>query len=464
MTCLVAIESDPKSAKIIEECWKDLAKDSNAKVLVYDSLATLAAEFAKPESSADKIVILMVPVEILGADPEKALVDLATLYNCDMLVSLFDDPAKSIRKLQSSITKNLIYKPIDPTIFKEHTRFVLFPAKKVKTQYVHTTVSKNKLESLKKFNFTQLSEAGFKIGKQYPLEMGKAYKFYHHFFQHQKNQHVWGRVVNEDDTSYEVIFAQISAAALNSVRKKIASVKVRFKNPSWRGLTSNTQTGIDIVIHIDDETIAMTIQQLIERTYSANLIMHKKDFKTADKIQADLLITDLAYEEAMLKNEFIELPKVIRLYQENLNRDEIEERLTLEYIRTEKPLDKAHLNKALKSIYPLIKEKETSQLTTISNEGVISLSEQMIVEEFSEAAMGFNHSNQFKVNEMIDIALTQEDETDLKEMKVKIHYVDEKPSEKVYFHQGILYGMKDEFLKQMRLWTLQMHIEKNKNK
>ncbi len=461
MTCLVAIESDPKSAQIIDECWKDVTKDSTSKVLIYDSLATMAAEFAKPENAGDKIQILMVPVEILGADPQKTLADLATQYSCAILVSLFDDPTKSVRKLQNSVTKNLMYKPIDPTIFKEHTRFVLFPGEKVKTQYVHTTVSKNKLESLKKFNIVQLCESGFKIEKQYPLVKGKAYKFYHPHFQHQKNQHAWGRVVHEDDTHFEIAFAHISAAALNSVRKVIAGTKQRFKNPVWHGVAENTKTAIEILIHIDDDTLSANIQELLERTFTGNTIKHKKDLKPPG-LTADLFITDLQYEELTLKNEFVAIPKVIRLFQENLSRDALEERLLAEFFRTEKPLDKSYLIKLIKAIFPLLQEKEASSLTTVPMEGVINLSEQMIVEEFSEAAMGFNHSNQFKVDDMIDIALTQEDETDLKEMKIRIHYADEKATEKVFYHQGILYGMKDEFLKQMRLWTLQMHIEKNK--
>ncbi len=465
MACLVAIEPDPKSSKIIDECWKDISKDGNHKILIYANLAAMAADFAKPENAANNIIALMVPIEILGAEPEKFLETLTTTYKCPVLVSLFDDPTKSVRKIESSIAKNLIYKPFDPTIFKEHTRFVLFPKQKIKTLFVHTTVAKNKLESLKKFKFTQLSELGFKIEKQYPLQMGKAYKFYHPYFQYQKNQHVWGRVVNEDAESYELSFAQMSNAALGNVRRKIASVKQRFKNPNWCGYKSRTQTGIDIIIHIDDDTVSATIQQLLERTFASNIIMHRKNFKTSEKISADLLITDLAYEPNTLKNEYLKLPALIRFQQENLDRDKLEERLEIEQFRLEKPLDKAFLVKVIKVLFPLLKEKEIGQITTVPAEGLINLSEQMIVEEFSEAAMAFNRAEPFKEDDMIDIALSQEDETNLKEMKVKIHYVDEKPSaEKSYLHQVVLYGMKDEFLKQMRLWTLQMHIQKNQNK
>lgn len=465
MTCLVAIESDPKSAKIILECWSDIAKDSGAKVLVFNTLAVFATEMLKPENSTDTVSVLMVPVESLGSDPTKALDDLAARYKTDILVSLFDDPSQPIKKLRASIVKNLIYKPFDPTILKEHTRFVLYPNQKVKTQFVHTTVSKSKLEYLKKFNITQLSEAGFKIEKGYALNVGKAYKFYHPYFQHQKTQHAWGRIVNEDDTNYEVAFVGLSAVPLSSVRKKIVATKQRFKNPNWRGVIKNTQTGIDIVIHIEDEPTALMIQQLIERTFTANLIMHKKDFKTSDKITADLLITDVAYEPAGLKNEFTEVPSIIRLQQETLIREDLEKRFEIEFCRLEKPLDKAFLIKVMKTIFPLLQENEASHITTVPTDGTIVISEQMIVEEFSEAALGFNHSERFNADQMIDIALTQEDETDLKEMKIKVHYVDEKPSvEKQYYHQAILYGMKDEFLKQMRLWTLQMHIQKNQNK
>ena len=315
MTCLVAIETDPKSIKVIEECWRDISKDTNHKVLIYNTLAAFTTDFAKPEHSADTILILMVPLETLGTEPEKTVEKLATTYKCSILVCLFDDPLKSVRRLESSIIKNLLYKPFDLTILKEHTRFLLFPNQKVKTQFVHTTVAKNKLESLKKFKFLQMSESQFKVDKAYPLVVGNAYKFYHSFFQHLKTQHVWGRVVAEVSDGYELSYAQMTPPVLLQIRKKIAASKQRFKSPHWSGIAGNNQTGADIVIHVEDDTAALIIQELIERTFKSNLIMHRKDFKTTSKIQADLLITDVPYEPNGIKAEFAKPPIISRLYQ-----------------------------------------------------------------------------------------------------------------------------------------------------
>ena len=88
----------------------------------------------------------------------------------------------------------------------------------------------------------------------------------------------------------------------------------------------------------------------------------------------------------------------------------------------------------------------------------------MELDEYSEAAMSFKAPVPLAVDSILDIALSQDDETLMKEMRAKVHYVDDAPrGDAGYSHQLILFGMKDEFLKLIRLWTLQKHIQKNKS-
>lgn len=466
MGCLVAIETDPKCCKEIEESWKDISKEHGHTVHIFKSLSDFSTEFLKPEFSAKNVLVLMVSQEKLGPEPEKQLAELKTKYKCEVLLSLFDDPLKPIKNLENYPVHNIIYKPFDLTIFKEHTRFSIFPNQNIKTQFVHTTISKNKFELLKKFKIVQLSEISFKIEKNFPLEMGKHYKFYHPLFLNKKQQSAWGQVVGEDATHYELIFTQLGNTPLSQIRKKVAGSAHKVKSPNWRWCEANKKFAIKIYLQLDDEATVKSFQELIERNFKDVQVVHKKQFKPNEKVQCDIVITEANHEKNSIKNDFTgDIPKIIRIYSDAnaTKREVIESRFEYETYRIEKPADKSFLVKAIRTLFPSVKENEPFQLVTVHMEEYFTLSEEISVVEFSEAGITFHYPKMISPDEVLKIALPQEDETQIKEMKTKIHYVNQNINEeKMYLHQTILFGMKDELLKLMRLWTLQIHIKKNK--
>lgn len=458
MSFIVAIEPDPKTIKFINEALAELAKLLNYKVIVSTDLAAFKTEWAKPEYQDKPIALMILNAESVATNTLEAVTALKELYKCDLLISLFDDP-KFVRNADVWPIQNLLYKPFDVTILKEHTRFALMKNKKVQTQYVHTTRSKAEIESLKKLKAIQLTETGLKIAKVHPLVVGEVYKFYHPLFANNKQQHIWGRCVSETDQWYELMFCQLNPVILSSVRKKIVAAPTKLKNAVWTGRNKINLTNLIICLNISDEGQNAAIADLLQRNFEDISFLDKKDLKGRSRL--DLLITDVALDKRQLETQFEPTMTYIRLTTPNkpIKRIELEERFTHEVLRLEKPVDKAILVKMIKQLFPLLKEKENQQPITIGFEEPLMLSTLIAVEEYSEAAVGFRQSVKIPLDTMLDITLSQEDESLLKEMKAKVHYVDEGPSsDGVFYHQMILYGMKDEFLKLIRLWTLQRHI------
>ena len=329
---------------------------------------------------------------------------------------------------------------------------------KVQTQYVHTTKAKAEIESLKKLKGIQMTETGFKIGKIQPLIIGCVYKFYHPLFTNNKQLHIWGRVISENENSYELLFCQLNPVILSSIRKKIVGAPTKIKNATWTGRNTTNVTSITVCINISEEGQNAVIADLLNRNFENLNFIDKKELKGRANI--DLLITDVAFEKRQLENQFEPNMTYIRLIPNKpIKRIELEERFIHETLRLEKPLDKAILVKMIKQFFPLLKEKEPQQIITINFEEPLMLSTLIEVEEYSEAAFAFKMPAQISIDTMLDITLSQEDESLLKEMKAKVHYVDDRPNGSgTYLHQMILYGMKDEFLKLIRLWILQRHI------
>lgn len=475
MGYVVAIERDPKCFKEIQDSWSEVTVELNHEMSLFSSLTDFQEFMTDPENESKKPLLILIAIEELRLllpeteDLETKIQKLKELYGSEIMISLFNDPVKSIKNIETLSVRNVLYKPFDLTILKEHTRFALSHGKLVKTQHVHTTQTETIIEHLKKFTLLEVSEFGFKITKKYPLEKNKAYKFYHPIFSHRKTQHIWARMINETDTHYELFFCQNTNAVLSQIRKHIASSKNKVKTPQWIGVSDNTQTNLKIALQTDEKT-AEAIQEVLNRYYQGLTFINCLDVGSADAssgssttlIEADVLITDIKHSDSSLQTQFSNQPLIIRLFDENLTRLELKPRLEVEYLRLEKPADRSVLIKLFHLLFPKIAvSDEVLQLTAVVNE-ITALAEVIKIKEFSEAAMLFSDKHIHELGEVIEIALPQEDENHLQEVIGKVHFVSEKPEQdKLTLQQFVLFGMKDEYLKTMRLWSLQKHIEKN---
>ena len=461
MGYIVAIEPDAKTVKDIVENWTVLAKNLNHKVLTFDTVDAFKAEIKKPEYVNPIIVLIMVPAEAIPANSIEYINELKAAYSCEIIVSLFDSP-KFAKIIDQWPVQNFIFKPFDLTILKEHTRFALLKSQKVQTEYVHSTVAKAEIEALRKFKILQLTEFGFRINKAFPLITGEVYKFYHPLFANQKQQNCWARVMATTDAGYELLFCQINSGVLAQIRKKLLAGS-RVKGALWPGRVSTKNAMVAIHINMSEEGQNAVLTDLLTRNFGNILFVDKKYLRPVGSAKVDLVISDTAYQKSEIENHFGIGVTFIHLNAKLLARPELESRFSLETVRIEKPLDKAILVRVIKQLFPLIAELDPAPLMTVNYDEQLMQSSMMELEEYSEAAMSFRAPVPLAIDSIMDIALSQDDETLMREMKAKVHYVDDSPKgDTGYGHQLILFGMKDEFLKLIRLWTLQKHIQTNK--
>lgn len=466
MGYLIAIESDPKCFKEIQESWGEVAKELNHEVLIFKTFEECRTQFLKPEFANKVVLIVMITLEETQGDVAKTVTEIKEKFKCDTLLSVFEDPLKPFRKSSTLPVQNILFKPFDLTILKEHTRFALLHGQKARTQYVHTTQVNAEIELLKKFKILQMAEFGFKIDKFHKLEKGKAYKFYHPLFANKKNQHIWARCFGEDENSYELLFCQIDPVVLSQIRKKVATSPTKVKNPTWLGLTEeNKQETIKVAIQIAEEATEKTYIDLLERNFTNLTFIANKDIDPKQKLECDVLITEMQYDTKGIEGQFTKKPLIIRIYDKPIPRAELELNFEFEFLRFEKPLDKALLVKMLKLYYPALKEKEEIPKLTAQMDEFANMTEIIKIQDFSEAAILFNDTHKFNLGQIVDISLPQEDESNIQEIKAKVHFVSEKynnDKEKLYTEQFVLFGMKDEHLKLIRLWALKKHIDKKK--
>lgn len=485
MPYLVAVEHDAKCADDISASWKDLAKELGHEFLLFNSLLEMRTELKKPEHLDKALALILLPVEEIPSssspqsknnDTAAAIAALKEEFRCDLLISSFDDPLKPL-KAHNWPVPNIIYKPFDITILKEQTHFALSPGEKTKTQFVHNAQSEGQIEVIKKFNLLELSEFGFKADKTYPLVVGGVYKFYHPLFENKKSDytlmHTWARVLSETANHYELCFCQITAGVLSQIRKRVASSTQKVKHPAWQAPQTDVfkhaqKKALTVALELSDANLIQSLQELLKRNFK-NLntveivpVQHdpKKPILVTNPVAADVLITELEHQQKTLDAQFgAATPLVIRLTDESLERDQIEKRWAFETLRCDSHIDKAHLIKSLTLLFPLL-EAGGEEIVRMSIElrEVISMSEIAKTQEISEAAICLMSTNRLETHQMIDLALPQKDEAQIKEIKAKVHFSDAKKSAQGYQTQVVLFGMRDEVLKELRLWTLHQHI------
>lgn len=468
MGYLIAVEHDPKCIRELTEAWQEVAKQLGHELMICPNLAELRAEMQKSERQSLPAVLLLVSLEELKIDEKKSDVaaeveKLKAEFKCDVMVSCFDDPLKPHKKSDLWPVNNIIYKPFDLTILKEHTRFALHHSKKIRTLYVHNAQIESEVEVIKKFQLLELSEFSFKVDKKYPLKPGQVCKFYHGLFSNKKSQHAWVRVVNETPEHYELLFCQSIAVVLGQIRKRVAASTQKVKNPHWAGRADVANQTLHITLQLNDEKTVQAAQELLSRNFQNLSFTLPAEIDNSKKIKTDVLLTDVEYTPSQLESQFESAPLVIRFFENPVTeRQQIEKLLQSETLRFEKNFDRAHLVKAFKALFPqLVAAEEIQILSALMNEP-ISLSEVAKVQEFSEAAVLMTRSEHQPLNEMIELALPQEDESNIREIKAKVHYSSDKPADKGLFEQQlVLYGVRDEVLKQIRLWSLHQHIAKN---
>lgn len=467
MPFIVAVESDAKNYKEIQENWVDVARDTGHEILLFKSIADMDADFAKPENASRTAILVMVNAESVTGDLTTVLNGIKEKYRCDLLLTAFDDKTKPIKNIEKLPVHNVIYKPFDLTILKEHTRFAILRGQKLKSMYVHTTQSPAIIESLKRFKILQLSEFAFKISKSHKLDLHKCYKFYHPLFANKKQQHAWGRVINATGDYYELLFSQNKNPVLAQLRRRVATSTQKVKAPNWIGLSENTQNALVVGIQIQDEPTQKSLEELLSRNFKDFFFILNKEIDPKTKLSCDVLITEMDHDQKSIEAQFEKKPLVIRVFEKDIERVELEKRFETEFIRMEKPIDKALLVKYLKYCFPqLVEGDEEIQRITATLDEPTMIAEELLIQDFSEASISFTDIIKHELGEIMEIALPKEDEANIQEIKARVNFAADKPEgpskEKVYNHQFVLFGMRDELLKSLRLWALQKHIAKKK--
>ncbi len=471
MSYLCVIDKDSKITAEIKSASEKLLPEAKLTFISFQNLPELD-QFIETETNKDptkptevKISLLVLSADGLADLSQESLQKIRDKYKSRIVLTPFEDPLKPLKKIETWPIENIIYKPFDPNILQEHLRFSAIDDRKLTPLAVHSSKESCKIEKIRRHPFAALSDFGFKLKSKTKFEVGKVYKFYHFIFQNQKKSSLWAKLVYKNEEDHEFIFCHPSLPVLNNLRKKATDPKSKLKDIIFHGSDKNrtlerVQVGIEM-------TGAEELKSFIARRFPAiEVIDITPDGKAAatgsGPAQPHVVVSEAKYDAKSFTARFGADALYFHVTNDPLpDREEALTVLSFESARLPKPLDRNYFLRLMMAYFPALKDADPVAVSWFSVTEDSLHSEIVVAKEFSEAAFMYERDSLLPRGNYQEFALPQEDETELKILKAKIQWADEKPQQnKLFLHQVIFYGIRDNLLKKIRLWQLQAHISK----
>ncbi len=472
MPFLCVIDKDSKAATEISTATEKLRQETKLEYKAFASL-TEFEHFIQTESKKDpskptdvEISFLILSSDSIPNISKEALDKLKERHKVQRLVvTAFYDPLHPLKKIETWPADNIIFKPFDQAILQEHLRFSGLLGKKITPVAVHSAKENFEIEKIRRYTFTALSEFGFKITSKSNFELNEAYKFYHFIFQDQKRLSLWAKPIYHQGDDYEFIFCCPTAAVITQLRKKSLESKSKLKAVPFQGWQKNKDLRkIKVGLELANPDEVAALKDFFSRRYPDAETIDIIDDRTPPKPSPlHLFISEKKYDMKYVHERFG--ADCLYFYITNelfKTRKEAEDTLRQQTARLAKPLDRHYLSRLLLSFFPALRDSEPLPIQWFTVPEETLFSETVIAQEFSEAAFVYERDKVLAPGHYQEFALPHEDESELKPLKAKIQYADDKPNSttKLFPHQVVFYGIRDDLLKKIRLWSLQTFIQK----
>lgn len=468
---ICVVDTDPKIVELIKIATAELCKDFNHELVHKTSMRELEQFRVEDKLNENIYTLLILSLETL--DPvitPDYLKGLQTKFKTNLVITAFQDLLKPLKKTETWPIENLIYKPFDSAILKEHLRFSFIRGEVVKTTAVHSSKDENQIEKIKRHEFLRVSDFGFMIETDSDYNLLEPFKFYHPYFLDQKKSSVWAKAVSRlylDATSvYEFVFCTPTPGMITKLRLTGSESKTKLKNVDWAGLEANKPlSNPQIIIQLNDDGDFDRLKDFFNRKFPIASLVEFPKTAQKEKLSCDLFIYENELSNEQLKALFEKIPICFRISNESFkSRADIIKAMSTETLRLPKPIDRSYLSRMMMSFFPGCTEKEPNPVQWFTSMDTALYSELITVGQLSEAAFTYRTETALERGHSLEFIFSQDDETDLKPVQGKVQYVETVPdAEKKLTHQIVFFGIRDEFLKKIRLWMLQNHINQKKS-
>ncbi|WP_413587391.1 hypothetical protein [Bdellovibrio sp. HCB274] len=409
-----------------------------------------------------------------------------------LILTAFDNPNFDIKLAEERIINNVLYKPFDKLIVKEHLQYALTGHHPVTSTTLAATKISATIEMLKDIQFQSLSEIGFTSLNNHEIKIGAITKYYSDAFSSDSKKSILAACVACKEISIKEFlctfqFVGADPGQITKIRRDI------IQNKDHRTLDLQTPKGnlkTSIILLNDDDSLDIEIKTMLNQRFQnlevysyksqGQLLSDLQDLDSKDRqnpaINPDLVIInyhmlDIEKEKtweslvdkmsARAKKQGVpwkETPPLIILSRTKIAPPEV-----MDMSRWCKdiffaPLDKPYIAKKLITNFA-ITTVETTSLPYIKEVVPAKVANPVEITQISEAGLVMKYHRAISTGAFREFILWRVQEHQTPEIIATVNYSEENKAAEGYLNHFVFFGMKDSFLKHIRLWLVDAHIK-----
>lgn len=425
-----------------------------------------------------------------------------------LVITSFDSHDFDIKLVEDRIINNVLFKPFDKLILQQHLTFAIGGRHPPSQYSIHNMKTTTIIEMLKEVEIEAISDIGFISISNRPLKPGAVAKYYSPVFNSLKQRSMIALCLSSEPhptrpDHYRCAFTYLAADSfqITNIRKEVRKKDLQDYTFDWRRQKPPAAPVIDVALITKEESLATSFREVTEKSFG-NVKVH-----VFGHLQELLYAVDPELAKKDKKENIYDKPHTIpptfhaifgeeTLFEDGFKErwqnimDTVEKKLqapkgnlsgkTDIYILSKKaftdkeerelgslvkdifflPIDSLYLTKKLAIFLPQLNLKEKLNLPTVAYPHSAKAASPIEISEFSEAGLVMKYYRPISTGAFREFVLWLPHELDLPEFLATCNYNEQSKSDKeVYFNHFVFFGTTDHYLKHIRRWILQNHVQ-----
>lgn len=416
-----------------------------------------------------------------------------------LILTAFDNPDFDIKLAEERIINNVLYKPFDKLILKQHLEYALKGHHPIDSQTISAIHITSMIEMLKEVPFESLSEVGFSTKNNHEIKIGAMGKYYSPLFSNGEKRSALAyckscQEITPNEFHGEFYFFGLDNIQIGQLRRYILQqknhTKTDVKNEHGRNLNllildADENVSKDLVSFLNEKFSSLKI---FTYTLNAQLLSDLADRDTIHKQQLpnkiDLVIANLNFLDIDPKKTW---ENICQKLQERTNRIGFTSFATPDLYLTSKekvsienmkklaslskdifflPIDKSYMYKKILLQTSSATTKEATTLASLSEKSTLKVANPTEITEISEAGLVMKYYRTISTGSFREFILLRQNEQESPEIIGTVNFSEankngnnHEESNAGFLNHFVFFGMKDFYLKHIRLWLREAYIK-----
>lgn len=409
-----------------------------------------------------------------------------------LVLTAFDSPDFDIALAEDRIISNVIFKPFDKLILKLHLEYALAGHHPLNTSTVASMKIKSTIEMLKGVTLNSISEIGFSTINNHEIKIGAMTKYYGDPFKTDDKKSIFAfcnscKEIAPKEFLCEFLFFGADNKQIGQIRRSI----LQNKSHNTQEI-KNTRGSTTRVLILDEDSIYSS--EL--KTYLADKISNVEVYiyNSYAQLQSDLADKETVHRQHLptqfdivfanyeifaieqkkrweqlcqslqdrANKSAISLATMPALYiiaKKNLNLDEVHGLTSWVKNLFFSPLDKAYILKKLLSQHPGLLNKEASSIANMKDQSLLKVANPVEITQISEAGLVLKYYRPMALGSFREFILWRPEELETPEIIGSVTFTEKDKGSEAVLNHFVFFGMKDYFLKHIRLWLREAYIK-----